>query len=276
MLRKLLKYEFKATARIFPLMYAALLIVATINALLLPFSDNALSNLLDAVPTLRDIIYSLSSLTYTIALVAVTVLTAVVIVVRFYRMLGDEGYLWFTLPVNADQQLIAKLICALVWWLATALAVTISVLILALPELITDDFISLRDFIQILFGYPGVTLSWFATLTFYLISACIYSPLIFFMAMSIGPNLTKSRLGGSVLAYVIIYIALQVVGVIRLLFLTGPILSFADNMTTSADYYDISGILQIFLNSYSVINLLLAVGFYFITRYFLKNKLNLT
>jgi len=276
MLRKLLKYEFKATARIFPLMYAALLIVATINALLLPFSDNALSNLLDAVPTLRDIIYSLSSLTYTIALVAVTVLTAVVIVVRFYRMLGDEGYLWFTLPVNADQQLIAKLICALVWWLATALAVTISVLILALPELIADDFISLRDFIQILFGYPGVTLSWFATLTFYLVSACIYSPLIFFMAMSIGPNLTKSRLGGSVLAYVIIYIALQVVGVIRLLFLTGPILSFADNMTTSADYYDISGILQIFLNSYSVINLLLAVGFYFITRYFLKNKLNLT
>ena len=153
---------------------------------------------------------------------------------------------------------------------------TVSVVILALPELIADDFIYLRDFFQLLFDYPGITLSWIATITFYLISGFIYSPLIFFMAMSIGPNLTKSRLGGSVLAYVIIYVCLQVIGVFRLLFLTGPILAFADNMTSLTDYYDINGILQIFLNSYSVINLLLAVGFYFVTRYFLKNKLNLT
>ena len=56
------------------------------------------------------------------------VMSLVVMIQRFYKnVLGDEGYLTLTLPVNVHEILWSKLIVSFVWFLATGLIAIASV-----------------------------------------------------------------------------------------------------------------------------------------------------
>ena len=95
---KLLKYEWKACARICLPLYAVELLVAFINRLL--YSDIG-SKLLYGIPSI------VMTMLYAAIMVALFVVTAVVLVQRFYKnLLGSEGYLMFTLPVSVSQHIL--------------------------------------------------------------------------------------------------------------------------------------------------------------------------
>ena len=97
---KLLKYEWKACARICLPLYAVELLVAFINRLL--YSDIG-SKLLYGIPSI------VMTMLYAAIMVALFVVTAVVLVQRFYKnLLGSEGYLMFTLPVSVSQHILSK------------------------------------------------------------------------------------------------------------------------------------------------------------------------
>jgi len=282
MLGKLLKYEFKATARMFLLMYAALLVLALINAAVIPFNDGALLGFLNSFETLHSIITSLSMLSYVLVVTAVIILTLVIIVVRFYRMLGDQGYLWFTLPVTSAQHIVSKLICSFVWSIASMLMVGISVGVMILPSGWLQELWRIVDFWNYLvsLGFsPGI---WLICALALLLTSWLSGILMFYVSMAIGPNLVKSRLGGSVLAYILFYIGTQILGTFLLLFLSGPmteqfsaLFGYSTGQTLEQTAAMINGIVITTTVVFGMSFLAMAIACYFVTRHFLTKKLNL-
>ena len=125
MLKKLLKYEFKATARTYGGMYLALLAASVLfgGSVWRWNSTNS-----DAYSTLVGLL----SLVYTAVIIGTVVVTIMTIVQRFYRnLLGREGYLMHTLPVTETQLVTSKLISSTVWSLCSILAACLSFGILA-------------------------------------------------------------------------------------------------------------------------------------------------
>ena len=289
MLGKLLKYEFKATARIFLLMYVALFAVAGLNALVIPYNGNTLLGFLDLMPTLRNVITSLAVILYVLLTIAVLVVTLVIVVIRFYRMLGDEGYLWFTLPVTANQHIISKLLVGLVWSVASFLVVMLSVLVLTLPAGWIGELWRLPELSKTIAELnlnPGL---WTICLFAIVIVSYLSSILMCYAAMAVGPNFIKSRLGGSVLAYIIMYVGTQILSTVELLVLAGPVNTQAQRIADLAYQLDTSAmtsavsqmggaidqIVLISTATYCIGYLVLVVVFYLITRFFLTQKLNL-
>ena len=108
MVFKLLKYDFKSMLRVFIPLWLALLAVSAINH----FSVSATSSYADSL--IWDM-KAIAMLVFFGLIIAAGVLTAVLVIQRFYLgLLKDEGYLMFTLPVKSWQLLTSKVVSALV------------------------------------------------------------------------------------------------------------------------------------------------------------------
>ncbi len=120
MLKKLLKHEFRATARTYGGLYLALVALAVLSGFSLRSSS-------------KDNFASLLLFAYMIVAVAVAVVSVMTIVTRFTRnLLGREGYLMHTLPVTEAQLVGAKLISGTVWSVCSIFAAGLSFGILAI------------------------------------------------------------------------------------------------------------------------------------------------
>jgi hypothetical protein len=286
MLGKILKYEFKSTARIFVLFYLALLLVALINALLLPIDayngtttvGTSASPSSGVMQTVYSVIISLTTLAYVVLVIGTMIMTLVISVVRFYNLLGKEGYLWLTLPTSISSHILGKLICSLAWFVASAIVVVLSVGIL----LIKTGWIGNVPEAWAAFVNSGVNVGmWIALIALTVIATWFYSVLSFYTACAIGPNIIKSRLGGSAIAYVIIYCVEQAVGaavmVLMVLFvdlrMTSSIAAGPSQTMVSASSMDFATL--VFVGGSCVTILLFSVVLYCLTRYFMTRKLNL-
>lgn len=117
MLTKLLKYEFKATGRVYGGLYLAILAAAALLGLSFRFPIF----LVHTAPI------AVLMIVYLALVVAIVVMTVFTIVQRFTRnLLGREGYLMHTLPVSSVQLILSKLISSMVWVLCSILAVLLS------------------------------------------------------------------------------------------------------------------------------------------------------
>lgn len=116
MLSKLLKYEFKATGRIYGGLYLAILAAAALLGAFFRF------------PALvSDFPIAVVTIVYLMLCVAIAVITALTIIQRFTRnLLGREGYLMHTLPVTPAQLILSKLISSMVWLLCSILVIALS------------------------------------------------------------------------------------------------------------------------------------------------------
>jgi len=283
MLGKLLKHEFRATARIFGLMYAGLLALAGMNAAVLFFTGLAPINYAGVFQSVFfDVMGSLLVLSYMLMLLAVIILNFVIIVVRFYRLYGDEGYLWHTLPVSVDQHLICKLIVATVWSLASAAVVIISIGLIFIADWPFSDMGTIAEATQELraFGIPNGFLLF--TVSTYVFTALLARILSYFAPIAIGPNLTKSRLGGSVLAYVLISICRSVIEG----FVTTVVMVVVASMATAGGYTNsinvipdvlgnVNSSMLFYFGAYTVYFVALSIAFYLVTRHFTSHRLNL-
>ena len=113
MLGKLLKQDFRATARIMLPLYVAVPVLGLFTNLINHLCENQTGFLLNAISALVSFVFSL-------ALIAAVVTTVVLMILRFYRnLMTDEGYLMFTLPVSTTELIFSKLIVSVVWFLGT-------------------------------------------------------------------------------------------------------------------------------------------------------------
>ena len=121
MLTKLLKYEFKATARTYGGIYLALLAAAG----LIGFSLRG-----DRVAA-QSHVFEIGVTIYSLLVMALVIVTIVTVIQRFTKnLLGREGYLMHTLPVTEAQLVGSKLISSAVWLLASAVVGVVSLVVM--------------------------------------------------------------------------------------------------------------------------------------------------
>lgn len=178
MLSKLLKYEFKATGRIYGGLYLAILAAAALLGAFFRFP--ALVSPFAVVTTV-----------YLMLCVAIAVITALTIIQRFTRnLLGREGYLMHTLPVTPAQLILSKLISSMVWLLCSILVIALSLGVFFLCGMLNvngifsdwagavRDFRLLADILQRVLNVSGFMLlltavEWLATLVCSIL--CLYT-----------------------------------------------------------------------------------------------------
>jgi len=208
MLGKLLKYEIKATARWFLPIYIVILLFAFINRLINPFQKvgDAYTVTVEGLSFL-NFMRGISIFVYFALIVAVIAMTFIIIIQRFYKnLLGDEGYLMFTLPVKTWQHIISKLLTSVMWIILSAIIIVSSILILLN---IDNLFSELGRLISTARDIMGDTL--LVLIPILALTSSAYFIITVYNALSIGHLFTKHRILASFAAYIAIYLVGQIV-----------------------------------------------------------------
>lgn len=139
MLGKLLKYEMKSSSRTLLPLYIGTLLVAVICSVQTAMMINNVNNrdIWFDNPLGNDTITIFTFLLFFALCVAIVVLTAVIIIQRFNKnLIGDEGYLMFTLPVTHVQLLGGKLIAGLLWIIVGTIIMGLAAVIIWAPGIL--------------------------------------------------------------------------------------------------------------------------------------------
>lgn len=265
MLGKLLKQDFRATARIILPVYAAVPVLGLFTGLITRLCESQ-SNIW------ISILGSLVSFVFSLALIAAVVTTVVLMILRFYRnLMTDEGYLMFTLPVSTTELICSKLIVSVVWFLG-ALAVD------ALGLLVTGRFGSYQDAVRFqvtyTFGMP-MTGSQSAGLivetVFFLLLCCIALCLMTYAAMAIGQSFKKNKGLMSVVFFFVLWIGTRML--LTLIF--GLLFGLGAQPLPAMTAMPLLKSMYILLGCGCAGALAFCVGFFFLTHGMLRRHLNL-
>ncbi len=121
MLRKLLKHEYIATSRVMLPIYVAVLVLA-LAMRLTGGVWNAGGFSYSGMGRIGAVVTVLVIMGFFVGIVAVFVASFVQTIGRFRsNLLGDEGYVMFTLPVSTHQLVWAKLIVSVTWFVGAVL-----------------------------------------------------------------------------------------------------------------------------------------------------------
>lgn len=121
MLGTLMKYEFKAVSRILMPLYGAWLIVA----ILFGIATNTSGSFTNVFLTISGTLYGFLA-------AAAVIVSIIIIIQRFYKnLLGNEGYLMFTLPVSTGKHLMNKIFSGVIWVTIGSIVAGVSALLIA-------------------------------------------------------------------------------------------------------------------------------------------------
>ena len=214
MLGKLLKHEFRATARVMWVIYAAMLALSVGSHFAIRYMDRP-----ETYPFLR-VLALLVTFLWVLALIFGAVMTLVLMIQRFHKnYLTDEGYLMFTLPVSIHSMIFSKLIVAIVWTILTVLVMMLGIGMAVLDSTalqMAAEFV--REIVQ--FTTAQITLNAAAIiieLAVIVILGIASSMMQFYAAMSLGYGFTGHKGLWSVICYFAIAAVFQLIGGILLI-----------------------------------------------------------
>ncbi len=201
MLSKLINHEFKATRRIFLPFYGLIFALAIINAISI-----ALDHSLESLPGGWILV------AYIVAMCAIGIIAFVYMIRRFYvNLLGDEGYLMFTLPVRPSELIWSKCIVSVVWFFVSALVGILSLIIvtISISGLIRGSFWNeAGSVLFMLFEQNGVHTVFIPLVA--LVLAIVWMAnfcMHIYACLAIGGLANNHRLGAAIGAYVVISFA---------------------------------------------------------------------
>ena len=265
MLTKLIGYEMKAFGRIILPLYAATIGMAIIMGVGIRVLDERLfSTLLGAV-----IIMIFVSL-----IIATMVMTGLLCVQRFYRnLLGNEGYLMFSLPAGTHQLILAKVLSSLIWALLGGVAGVCTVLVMGFMAVPLQD--TIRFFKEIsmhlrmlsLGKELGAVAVWLVILILFFAASLMQ----IYTAIAVGHQWSAHRVLGSVLAFFGIGIIRNTIG--GLLGQIGYRIGWADFI---AARFESNLLLAWQFQAAVIVSTLILIAIYgAVTWYFLDRRLNL-
>ena len=197
MLFKLLKYDFRSMWKTFSLVWAACLALALVNRFTLPLEGEV-----NVVIGQGDgILAFVTALAFFGVLMAMFVAVMIFVIQRFYKgLLGDEGYLMNTLPVQSWQLVLSKLVCAVFVSIASMIIVFLAFLVLVpIRWKMVFSLAFIQELWQGLVGNPGALL--------YLFEMCVMVALglamlilMVYLAMAVG-QMFSHRIVMSVAAF---------------------------------------------------------------------------
>lgn len=196
MLRKLVKYEWKATSRVLLPLYGAVLLIALVNRLLMIPSGGGFMH------SGADWAQTIALMLYFGLMVAVFVVTIVILIQRFYKsLLGDEGYLMFTLPVTPAQNIWAKTIVATIMTVLSGIVAMLSVFVLAssvdMWRILAEGFGEVFRWMFSNVNYPLFALEFILLM----IVGTVGGTLTLYLCMALGHLAKRHRVAASVGAY---------------------------------------------------------------------------
>ena len=197
MLLKLLKYDFRSMWKTFSLVWAACLALALVNRFTLDLPGRADLGFDSWGSAMSSII----ALVFFGVLFAMFVAVMIFVIQRFYKgLLGDEGYLMNTLPVQSWQLVLSKLVCAVFVSIASMIIVFLAFLVLVpIRWKMVFSLAFIQELWQGLVGNPGALL--------YLFELCVMVTLglamlilMVYLAMAVG-QMFSHRIVMSVAAF---------------------------------------------------------------------------
>ena len=267
MLGKLIKHEFRATARIMWPVLAALLVLGVlgnVSTRLLSTTSNGLVNVLA----------SLVMVAFVFAVMGVSILALVLMVNRFKtNLLSDEGYLMFTLPVNVHSLVWSKIIVSVIWFVLSWAAMMLAILLLTFRVEFLSQFAELlRQLFQSRLpdGSAGQVTLLIAEFITGALLAGIGTCLLFYAAMAAGYSFNSHKTLLTVVFFFAFMIATQIGG-----------LAFASLVGRAYVNVHLTGFVESLrfvsggLGWTLLAELLFDAVFYFVTTLCLRRRLNL-
>ncbi len=272
MLSKLLKYEYKATARSFWGIYLSLLLLAVFMGVSIRFGgsdyttmqmNNAFSGLGVLGTSWAVQAAAIGSLCYGALVIAMFVVLFITICQRFYRnLLGSEGYLMHTLPVKPAMLILSKLLITLFWSALSVVALLLSMLVLVLFLVAGQsvDVALVNEMLSYLTFDPA-----FLWVVFSGIGSYCATVLMLYLAMLIGHQFKKGALPISIIAYFLLGQSTNwlSIGLAYLIEIT-PLAQLAYSLPMAVSY------MLVILLQFGF-----AALFFFCAEYLLRNRLNL-
>lgn len=262
MLVSLVKYEFKATYKMFLLLYALIIFFSFVNRFMIDFNGSIgfISSYIGF--DVNQIALVIFMLIYFILMITAGILTIYITVKRFYsNIFGDSAYLMNTIPVAPWENILSKLFVGSFWILLGLFVCFISGIILITADISVYE--ALRG-ISELIAYIDIEI--FDTICNFALCVIIQqmsNVMIIYCSMAIGHLFSKHRKAAAVGVFLIIQVIINTI-IINIANGTGwwQSLTFIEGFNTVMTF----GIL------FNMVVLL--IGF-FVTNYILKNKLNL-
>ena len=277
MLGKLIKHELRGSGRTM----LPFILVSLFLSVMAGLSMRAMEHQQDY--SWFSILFGIVIFLFVAGLMAVCIMSVVVVINRFRQnLLGDEGYLMFTLPVSVDAHIWAKLIVSAIWFLATALTCMLAVMLMLLCNINTFEI----DWSEVgyVMGELGRMMREFGILhivgyclellAMFFVGACV-SCLTFYCAMAIGYSFSNRKVLLSILAFFGIDILFSILqsSLIMLLNAIPGVERFLENLDLSR--VNAAGSMHIVLLCWVLYLVIYAVVLYIPTRLLLKKKLNL-
>lgn len=284
MLGKLMKYDLRSGIRTFSLIWIGLAALAAINGLTLRIAFDG-----DIQSELANFIITVLPMVLLVALyVAMGIFMLVFIINRFYKgLLGDEGYLMFTLPVSVSEHIGSKLLTSMIFQIGSfAVAVLSGGLLLAVlapanfSDVVAQAFQEAGRYLRVN-PLPAGTGWVVAEFIVYTLIAAAVSILQIYTAISIGHLAKKNRGWIALLAYVGISIAFSIImnGCMSLLLQSDAFPNVLLNWEFCLDdtgwHVQGVGMMASALGIYIGLDLLVGTGCFFATRAILDKRLNL-
>jgi hypothetical protein len=262
MLSKLIKYELKATGRLFLPLFLALLLFAVINR----FTPEKFGD----TPAEISIIICI------MIMVGMFVMTFIMMIQRFKNnLLSDEGYLMHSLPVKPWKHILSKLLVSMLWIVVSGFTAFISILIIALNGDLTELTEFFAEFYQQVYGYLGTSVY---LLSFELILVLLISLasgiFLIYTSIALGHLFNKHKMLASFGAFIVLSTIPQfffsLIGVIPgIPYFSTLHISSADELINNLP------VIQLMIVSGIIFTALLSVAYFAITNYILSKRLNL-
>lgn len=276
MLNKLLKHEFRATGRIMLPTLIGLLVMSIMAGISLRIMSGQAR-----IFWVFQVIMGLLQGAFFAGLFAVCILVIVLIVIRFYKsLMGNEGYLSFTLPVTVDGHLWSKLITSFVWMVAVVLAclISIGVFLCIGGTNVTELMPNFVSFFQNCCADYGIlnTIGFVLEGIIAVVLAGFSESLHFYAAIAIGASASRSKKLLSVVFYFVL-----AVGRNSLALLTVPILSSRTLWNYLSLHYPFESTAAAIPAAHVIFTAIcfalavLCALYYFIARFYMTKRLNL-
>ncbi len=255
MLGKLLKYEIPIMGRKLGPLYLAWLATAVFMGLIMGRANDSMG-----------FIGIISILLFVAVSTAVVVMAIVLVIQRYTNdLLGDSGYFSHVLPVEPGTHILNKTISAVIWIIISTIAALVTAVVVSIAAGDMDAFTQgLIDF------FKGITSSDVGLLIEFLILAllsCAKSVLAIYAAITIGHQAKNHRILCSIGAYIGVLVFESVLGNIMI-----HVLSLAELDLTSI--HSLAGV-QGFMAILFAFTIAIGCVYFFVTRYLMKNRLNL-
>lgn len=272
MLTKLMKVEFAALSRLLLPVYAAVLVLSGVGHFWV------LANLRVEQNNFLKALFGLFIVVYVLSIMASILLTFFLVVQRFYKsMVCDEGYLTHTLPASISTVVGAKLLSGFVWMLAGLVSALLGLAILFLNRVtwaaLVAEFSSLAEISELFKAQNGISISQLiAFAVVLLLVELLVQTIVFYASVALGQLFGKQKLLGSVLGYMGINVASQLLALVMMmatLLATGSTAALFDASVSAVDIAMPSLVVALLQQ------LIVGGGCWLITTWVMKNRLNL-